>query len=450
LPLYSIAEVADNCYVGGLHQRAVDGDGSKNLTIQDDLDPFNALAFGFPLKFGCQTRLTGLFKTQLADGIMGMDNADAAFFSQMSKNVPGIARTFSLCFSRSPTASREGTGAGAMTLGGKDERLHDTSMVYATTSESRGFYNVHVRNIYLRAGGGESALSTDANAKIVKLSVSESDLNRGDVIVDSGTTDTYYHNSIARDFQDKWEAMAGKSFGHSAISLTEKELNMLPTILIQMQGQEDLNRKIAEANGHLPMAGLAGELDPVHPYDVILAIPASHYYEYEEKTGLYTNRFYTDEGGGSVLGANSMMGHDVFFGVDDSVVGWAESKCEYEALVKPFVDAADLVPVPRKDPSGLPVDNHTSGAGADIDGHAGIADDGDNNAYSDSHNVASSGAGFCSGITCQALFAVAGILAVSMFVFQIVKKARLPRYSPATMSELELQSTVEYRDSEFS
>jgi hypothetical protein len=57
---WSAFEALDNCYVGGLHTGiTVDDKGT------DFLDPFHAPAFGFGLKFGCQTHLTGLFITQV-------------------------------------------------------------------------------------------------------------------------------------------------------------------------------------------------------------------------------------------------------------------------------------------------------------------------------------------------------------------------------------------------
>ena len=323
-------ESKDLAYVGGPHDHAL----LVKEGADSDLDPLHASSFAFPMTFGCQTRLTGLFKTQLADGIMGMDNANSAFWWQMHNAGIMSNQQFSLCFSRQPTADRDGTEAGAMTLGGSDTRLHTSDMVYTSNKESTGgFFNVHIRKVYLReGGGGDSSISTNTKLKVIQLNVGETQLNQGNVIIDSGTTDTYFNHNIGSAFAKVYQDMVGKAYNHLPVLLTEEELNHLPTILFQISGDETLNKNLYSNSA--TVVGLAAELDPIHPYDVILALPPSHYMEFDEKSRKYVARFYTDEGGGSVLGANAMMGHDVFFDVDNHQIGFAESACDYTKLVK--------------------------------------------------------------------------------------------------------------------
>jgi hypothetical protein len=337
---WSAYEGMDECYVGGLHEKAVENENTV-IPAFNDVNPETAAAFRFPLKFGCQTHLTGLFKTQLADGIMGMDNAATSFWSQMFSAHKVSVQQFSLCFSRPPTSDRKGTEAGAMTMGGYDTRLHDKSeLVYATTDHSSsGFYSVHVRKMYLRAGGGgDSASSTDDSLDLVQMDISEKDLNRGQVILDSGTTDTYFTRRIATEFSDAFKELTGKKYTHKGLKLTKKELDRFPTIIIQMVGEETMNKQVRGEKANV--VGLADVIDPEHPNDVILAIPPSHYFEYNDDVDTYETRFYTDEGGGSVLGANSMMGHDIFFDVDNNRVGFAESSCDYTGLMKTYSDGS--------------------------------------------------------------------------------------------------------------
>jgi len=333
-------ESMDLCYAGGPHDQALQVTGAMVAAGPnvDHIDPVEASQFVFELAFGCQISITGLFITQLADGIMGMENDKTAFWKQMHSKNAIPREEFSLCFSRQDFTSKDGTRAGAMTLGGVDPRLHNVSpMVYAKNTHSNGFYGVRLRAVYLRAGGGLSAQTTvdDMSSRMHRLEVSEDSLNSGKVIVDSGTTDTYMTSRIASAFKTTWKQITGKDYNHSPVKLTKEELESLPTIIIVIQGYDGADvgdEPIGEPND---VPGWAGEaLSPSFPKDVVLSIPASHYMEYDPDKEAYVARFYTEEGSGSVLGANAMMGHDVYFDIPRGRVGFAESDCDYAKLLE--------------------------------------------------------------------------------------------------------------------
>jgi len=106
--------------------------------------------------------------------------------------------------------------------------------------------------------------------------------------------------------------------------------------LIQLAGNESRNYEIAQQIGggdYNKVPGLAGNLDLNHPYDVLVAVPASHYMEHMSD-GSVMNRVYDEEDDGTVLGANVIMGHDVLFDAQDMELGWAESDCDYAKIVE--------------------------------------------------------------------------------------------------------------------
>lgn len=149
----------------------------------------------------CITFLTSnCFAGAVCHAHRGMDNADTAFWNQMHKQNAIPEAKFSLCFNRQPLASRDGTMAGAVTLGGQDARLHSSPMLYADNTRGYGFYTVRLKKMYMRAGGGESALIADDDV-IKPIDIDEATLNTGGVIVDSGTTDTYMTRTLAQPFK---------------------------------------------------------------------------------------------------------------------------------------------------------------------------------------------------------------------------------------------------------
>ena len=379
---------------------------------------------------------------------MGMDVASSSFWKQMYEAKKIGAEAFSLCFSRQDDAARTGTEAGAMSLGGTDDRLHDTPMVYSATQESSGFYVVNVRKVYLRhGGGGTSAVSTDPSIRIQSLDISEALLNTGRVIVDSGTTDTYFSRKLQAPFEQAFKDITGESYGHSTKKFSAAELAMQPTILFQLSGDETLNQAVVDAHGGTTVAGLAGDLDPEHPLDVMLAIPPEHYYEYDPDVQGYVARFYADESSGGVLGANSMMGHDVYFDVASFRIGWSESKCDYTALVAAYTDGDWTPPVDppdeRIEPSGANDDDEND-EDDDDDGSNRPSHDDATGATDDEHGEPSGtyeepGPPFCSTTTCQVGMIAGVVFAITFVTIRLVRRSPSgPIYEVAEHSELEL------------
>ena len=115
-------EAADSCFLGG-----------DSIFTNRSQEIFN-------LRFACQTVMTGLFKVTTT-GLLGMDNAATSFWSQMySANIIS-RRAFGICFRQYNRTNSAAEESGILTLGGTDQSLHMTDMVY-TEPWTRRFINV--------------------------------------------------------------------------------------------------------------------------------------------------------------------------------------------------------------------------------------------------------------------------------------------------------------------
>lgn len=338
---FAAFEALDRCYLGGLHNAALDNVGEEFLPgveaasfRRGDWDPSNAATAPFEIDeflFGCQTEVRGVFRNQLADGILGMDAGNDSYWQQLHRAGKLPERKFSLCFSRQQLKEREGTEAGGLTLGGSDTRWHDTPMQFAKMEIGRNnWFTLKIRRIMLQNGDSRSDDSASRPRNAVTLDILPDALNNGDVIVDSGTTDTFLDPGMRVEFKRAFKELTGQEFSeHYKKTLTLHELHSLPTVVFQFEGLEKKER-----------GGTRGHLDAVHfdddnPNDIYVAFPPSHYMELLSPMDIHHSmkRTYgqglTFGGKGTVLGANFIMGHDVEFDFESGRMGWSESSCNY-------------------------------------------------------------------------------------------------------------------------
>jgi hypothetical protein len=257
--------------------------------------PWATVAF----TFGCQTKLTGLFTKQLADGILGLEYSEFSFLSTLRDH--GILPfaidqsetshdAFSLCLTR--------TG-GWMALSGALLEKHEAPMRFAPLNRqtTKGMYSVTVQAIWV----GTICLTCDETTDELIQAFAT---GRG-TILDSGTTDTFLPQALAESFREAWEEQTGRSFTEEERtgSYTEREWKRLPVLTLV--------------------------LEPGH---VNITILPEHYMERKVQSTTTSNniwsiRIYVDEPEGAVLGINAMMGHDILFDWKRGTVGIAPARC---------------------------------------------------------------------------------------------------------------------------
>lgn len=265
--------------------------------IAPELVP-GASNYAIDFEFGCQTSATGLFVTQLADGIIGMSNGPDTLPAQLKEKKVTTSSVFALCFR---------IGGGIMTLGGVDQRIHTKrTVLYAANVDvgRNGWFSVEVRNILLRS----------ADTQHVDLPISANKTYLGgsstSAIIDSGTTDTYLPTVVFESFKAQFkEITGGIEFKKKDWLLSKNDLKKLPSIVFRIQ-----------AAGATALATNT-TIDIVMPW-----------INYLDKVGedMYSPRIgFTEQRGSVVLGANFMTGYNVIFDSEGGQIGFAQSACNY-------------------------------------------------------------------------------------------------------------------------
>ncbi|KAF0696104.1 Aste57867_13142 [Aphanomyces stellatus] len=278
----------DTCVVSQMYS---EGSSWKAVMVEDNVwlgdaavDATANSSFGTRFRFGCQREETGLFTTQVANGIMGVSNKAHNVVKKLFVEDKIDHNVFSLCFT--PTG-------GAMSIGTALTARHKENATYAqVTFDETGWYAVEVRGIRI------------AGAPIQVESLDRLMNGPRKVIVDSGTTDSYLPDALAGAFHAAFNEAIGKDYEPNGDGYSKTEKRKMPTI-------------------EFVLAGTDGD-------DVIMAIPPSRYLKKKEN-GRYYPTILLDETAGGVIGADLMMNHDVIFDPDRNRVGFAKADCDVEA-----------------------------------------------------------------------------------------------------------------------
>jgi len=241
------------------------------------------------LQFGCINRQAGMFSSQISNGIMGFGRADSTLISALTKNNVVDHKVFSLCFAED---------GGSVTFGApdSDKRLHKAGKKprFVPLLPSRAnWYVVDVTGVRVgdvKMTGGTAAFNTGKGT-----------------IVDSGTTGTYLPRRVAEQFKTAFDSATGMEFaGGKQYTLSGAQVSALPAVYFDLNKGEDQG-------------------------GVTVAMPASHYLD-EVRPGTYRMRLYATESDGAILGANTMLDHDVIFDEENNRMGWVEADCHTPAV----------------------------------------------------------------------------------------------------------------------
>lgn len=281
---YSVSYAEGSSIAGNYYQDTVwIGDGTHG-SVQDGAN------YGTSFRFGCHTKETRLFRTQSANGIMGLSQDAGSLISTLWDKRVLRDHVFSMCLT---------FDGGAFVLGGIESNMHTGNLKRTPLTPATNFYTVTLIGGILHGEDFDTASHS--------------------AIVDSGTTFTYLPQAMFRTLETRISAWCAAYKGRCAgqrvtvngeglcYKLTNPtDISTFPELSFRMQGGEVWD---------LPQDKLFVNMVWDSPKTYCLSV--------------YSNGHENS----AVLGANIMMGHDVVFDLTNRTIGWAFSGCNLPAFI---------------------------------------------------------------------------------------------------------------------
>ena len=233
--------------------------------------------------FGCQTFESGLFKTQVADGITGLSKSTAfgpTLFDSLRQST-GAPDVFSICLSQV---------VGALVLGGSLPSNAD-ALPWIPMSPGGAAYVIDLVDITIDGN------SINAPAGTYRTT-----------IVDTGTTFVYLPPGAYRAVRDHWRTSC--PFGACASRVAQGEY---PDDYCYTMSREEM---LAFAPHELKFAG--GQAVAFGPAQ----------YAYELRAGVWCLGVFDNEHNGAVIGGAAMRDYEVIFDRAQNRIAFAPNNCQ--------------------------------------------------------------------------------------------------------------------------
>ena len=262
-----------------------EGSSLKGIYINELIrfgDNFNDTNyFFFPI--GCTIKETHLFKTQLADGIMGLSNSNINFVSILKNN--GIIKNniFSLCLAQN---------GGFFTIDEIQYKYHLSNKINYVKISNSDFYNLEILNISI----SNEVIIINSNA-----------------IIDSGTTYTYIPSFFGNKIVNKINEICNNENNKNKCGKYE-EINNFGSCY-SFNNKKDIIYALDNIFPNITFI-LNNNIKYIwRPYD--------YYFNYSNKICLG----FTYMGNRFILGSTWMRGHDIIFNRDNFSIGFVEADC---------------------------------------------------------------------------------------------------------------------------